>query len=250
MAAARVWLGGAVVLALAGLALAMGAAQADTVYVEINNFAFHPENLTVNVGDTVVWTNNDTAAWHDVTFEAGFGSGAKGSMELGDTFNHTFDTAGEFAYRCQNHSTDFTTGMVGKVTVETSLPASDYYVEMLNAQYNPKELHIEPGQTVTWINNETFAHDVHFEAGFGSGGAASMQPGDTWSHTFTENGTYRYRCMVHSANFDAGMVGVITVGTVVDDTPAPSPGFEASFVALAFVGALLAAGIFGSRRRR
>lgn len=249
MAGRRLWWGVAVALAAAGLALVLGSAQAETVYVEIDNFAFSPQDLTVQVGDTVVWTNNDTAAWHDVTFEAGFGSGAKGAMGLGETFSHTFDTAGDFPYRCQNHSSDFASGMVGSVTVESALPAADHYIEMMNIEFDPKELHIEPGQTVVWINNATFAHDILFEAGFGSGGAASMDPGATYSHTFSENGTYRYRCQVHSANFDAGMVGVITVGTVEDPAPQPSPGFDASVVALAFVGALLAAGIFGSRRK-
>ncbi len=242
MAGKRVWWGLAATVAFAAAALAVGSAQAETVHVELKDFAFDPQNVTVHVGDTVMWTNNDTMN-HDVTFEAGFDSGGQGSLAPGETFNHTFDTAGDFNYRCTLHSSDFATGMVGKVTVESMVPASDWYVELKNAQFTPAELHIQPGDTVTWINNETFGHDVHFEAGFGSGAAGGLMPGETYTHTFDEDGTFRYRCDIHSANFDAGMVGTVIVGDGGQSTPPPSgglPGFEGAFVLVALVGAALA----------
>ncbi len=248
MAIKNVWVGAAVTVALAALALAVGTAQAATIHVEMKSSAFDAKDITIEVGDTVVWTNNDSKL-HDVTFEAGFDSGGPGSMEADDTFSHTFDDAGEFLYNCTIHSTSLTAGMVGSVTVETPLPASDHYVEMINSQFRPAELHIEPGESVTWINNETFAHDVLFEAGFGSGGPASIEVGGTYTYTFTENGTYVYRCEIHSGNYESGMVGIITVGTV-EPPPEPStPGFEASLVAMALFGALLLAGTTARRRR-
>jgi plastocyanin len=47
--------------AAALLLLPLGAAAADEA-VSISGFAFHPPSVTVNVGDTVTWTNNDTVA--------------------------------------------------------------------------------------------------------------------------------------------------------------------------------------------
>ena len=39
-------------------------AQSETIQVSAQNFSFTPANITVNVGDTVVWTNNQGT--HDV----------------------------------------------------------------------------------------------------------------------------------------------------------------------------------------
>ena len=77
--------------------------------VAIQDFAFNPADLQVNVGDTVTWTNLDTTS-HTVTADDGaFASGSVGGEE---TFEFTFDTAGEFAYHC-----DFHPGMTATVTV-------------------------------------------------------------------------------------------------------------------------------------
>src|SRR5262249_44786040 len=58
----RVW---TVASMVAGLALALalvGPALAATKNVTIAGFAFSPDPVTVNVGDTVTWTNNDAAS--------------------------------------------------------------------------------------------------------------------------------------------------------------------------------------------
>jgi plastocyanin len=76
--------------------------------VSISNFAFDPADVTVKVGGTVTWTNNDSVA-HTVT-AAGFDSG---SIAPGATYSHTFDTAGSIDYHCSVHPQ-----MTGKVTVQ------------------------------------------------------------------------------------------------------------------------------------
>jgi len=84
--------------------------------------AFSPNPIQAKVGQTVVWTNDDSA-FHTVTSgkigaaDAGkmFDSGLQGPTALtakGKTFEHTFDTAGEFDYHCTLHP-----GMTGKVVV-------------------------------------------------------------------------------------------------------------------------------------
>lgn len=68
--------------------------------VDIQNFAFGPATLTVSVGDTVTWTNNDTVP-HTATASGGaFDSGTIGA---GDTFTFTFTEAGSFDYVCNFH---------------------------------------------------------------------------------------------------------------------------------------------------
>ncbi len=78
--------------------------------VTITDFAFSPATLTVAVGDTVTWTNQDTAA-HTVT--ADDGTFDSGRLATGETFTETFDTAGTYAYHCTMHP-----GMVAEIVVE------------------------------------------------------------------------------------------------------------------------------------
>jgi plastocyanin len=78
--------------------------------IDIADFAFSPAELTVSVGDTVTWTNQDSAP-HTVTSDDGaFDSGR---MDQGDTFEFTFEEAGTFTYHC-----DFHPNMVATITVE------------------------------------------------------------------------------------------------------------------------------------
>ena len=77
--------------------------------VAIKDFAFNPATNSVPTGSKVTWTNNDTAA-HTVTFDDG--SADSGNIAPGSIFDHTFATAGTFAYHCTIHSQ-----MKGAVTV-------------------------------------------------------------------------------------------------------------------------------------
>jgi len=56
--------------------------------------------LTVPVGTTVTWTNEDTVI-HTVT--AADGSFDSGFLDAGASWSHTFDTPGEFEYLCTPH---------------------------------------------------------------------------------------------------------------------------------------------------
>lgn len=68
--------------------------------VTIQNFAFSPAELTVPVGTTVTWTNDDstnhTVTSNDAVFESA-------TLAAGDTFDFTFTQAGEFPYHCSLH---------------------------------------------------------------------------------------------------------------------------------------------------
>lgn len=92
-----------------------GAAK-DAVEVSMENIEFNPADVTVKKGGTVTWTNDESVG-HDVTKESGpgpdFSSGEPGAMGEGDTFEQTFDTAGEIAYVCTVHA-----GMEGTIAVK------------------------------------------------------------------------------------------------------------------------------------
>ena len=72
--------------------------------------------------------------------------------------------------------------------------------------YDPQTFHVSLGGTVTWINADTTAHTVtsNVTGLFDSG---SLTTGDSWSHTFTETGTFYYYCVPHRQ-----MWGVVIVG--------------------------------------
>lgn len=68
--------------------------------VTIRDFAFSPKSVTIDVGDTVTWTNEDDVK-HSATAEDGsFDTGTFGN---GQSRSHTFNTAGTFQYICTPH---------------------------------------------------------------------------------------------------------------------------------------------------
>ena len=96
----------AIVLALALTAPAIAA----TRDVTIAGFAYSPNPITIRVGDTVRWTNQD-AAPHTAT-GSGFNTG---TMSTGASRSVTFHSAGTFAYHCTIHPT-----MTGTVVVRAT----------------------------------------------------------------------------------------------------------------------------------
>src|ERR1700676_4666134 len=92
-----------------------------TVMVGPNCFCFVPSSVTIHPGDTVQWSWSSSG--HTST------SGTPGSpnglwdsgfLNPGQTFSHTFNTAGSFPYYCTAHGQ--CCGMVGTVTVSNPTP--------------------------------------------------------------------------------------------------------------------------------
>ena len=83
-------------------------------------------------------------------------------------------------------------------------------VGMQNVQFEPADVTINAGETVTWTNDEGVPHDVDGSGpggDFSSGPEGGMNQGDTYKFTFDEPGTYEYVCRVHAP----GMAGTVTV---------------------------------------
>lgn len=88
---------------------AAATAPVATNEVAIKDFAFAPGTVTVKVGTTVTWTNNDQDP-HTVTSTGTGGPLKSATLQNGEKYTYTFTTAGTFEYLCTIHP--FMTGTV------------------------------------------------------------------------------------------------------------------------------------------
>jgi plastocyanin len=71
-------------------------------------------------------------------------------------------------------------------------------VDMRNFAFQPAELHIPVGATVTWVNGETQVGLAHTSTSDGAGwDSGFLAPGASFSHTFTAAGQFPYHCVPH-----------------------------------------------------
>ena len=120
------------ILSLASLVLLFAAAPAARaatvdVGVGVGGLNFSPKNVTINVGDTVRWTNS-SGGFHNVhadddSFKCSTSCNA-GSNDpaSGWTATHTFNSPGTFNYYCDAHGGPNGVGMSGTVTVQGAAP--------------------------------------------------------------------------------------------------------------------------------
>jgi plastocyanin len=91
-------------------------AWAATSDVTVSGFAYSPNSIQIQPGDTVTWHFSGPDLNHSVTSDAGqsesFDSDPNASPlhSPSDTFSHTFAAAGKFTYHCKVHS--FMTGTI------------------------------------------------------------------------------------------------------------------------------------------
>ncbi|HLH73845.1 MAG TPA: cupredoxin family copper-binding protein [Chloroflexota bacterium] len=90
-------------------AAVLNATPVATTKVNIQNFAFSPAVITVPVGATVTWTNDDIEQ-HTVTArDTSYSSDAIANHQ---TYSVTYSKVGTYEYFCEIHPT-----MVGKIVV-------------------------------------------------------------------------------------------------------------------------------------
>jgi predicted lipoprotein with Yx(FWY)xxD motif len=82
-------------------------------------------------------------------------------------------------------------------------------INVQNFAFNPKELSIKAGTTVTWHNSDSVLHTVTSDTGLFDG---NLPPGGAdFQFTFDKAGTYPYFCKPHGGAGGEGMSGVIIV---------------------------------------
>ncbi len=86
-----------------------------TVVVPLANYEFVPRTLTVPLGTTVVFVNQDPSP-HTVTWDDG--SADSGSFDQGEQFSFTFNQAGSFSFFCAFHGGPGGADMAGTIIVE------------------------------------------------------------------------------------------------------------------------------------
>lgn len=72
-----------------------------TYNIDIAGFAFAPSTLNIKVGDVVIWTNSDSVI-HKIASDSGTELQSS-SLSNGQTYTHTFNTAGTYTYHCSIH---------------------------------------------------------------------------------------------------------------------------------------------------
>ena len=81
-----------------------------------------------------------------------------------------------------------------------SATAEDHDVSITDdMKFNPEDLTINVEDTVTWTNNDGMGHTATSTDGPASFDSGNIAAGATWSFTFTEAGTYNYKCDYHSS---------------------------------------------------
>jgi plastocyanin len=63
--------------------------------------------------------------------------------------------------------------------------------------FSPDSIQIVEGSTVVWRNNDDDVHPV--TASEGSFDSGDLDPGETFTRTFSSTGTFAYFCQHHSA---------------------------------------------------
>jgi copper-containing nitrite reductase len=113
-----------------------------------------------------------------------------------------------------------TTAQIQRVLAK-HVQASRGVVGMSEMGFLPRTMEINAGETVVWRNSSEVTHnvvadpgravyaiDVKLPSGVSPFGSGFLQPGQSFSHTFTVPGIYRYVCTLHETS---GMKGVVIV---------------------------------------
>lgn len=81
--------------------------------VQLRDFFFQPATLTIQRGTTVRWRKT-TSTFHTVTPQ-GHSEWQRWTTDLGESFDHTFNSTGTFNYICELHES---IGMIGRIIVQ------------------------------------------------------------------------------------------------------------------------------------
>src|SRR5258708_1297248 len=161
-----------------GCALALGlapAAQAATFKVQATaELTFVPQNLTINVGDSVTWTNSSTMTHNVYALDGSFrcANGCDGDGHGGDgnpaptwTFTRVFKQAGTIDYECQVHGPYY--GMTGSIVVQGA--AAPGNLAFSSAAYSGAENAGSLPITVRRRHRSPAAGSVHYATSDGTG---------------------------------------------------------------------------------
>lgn len=108
-------------------------------------------------------------------------------------------------------------------------------ISMVENEFKPATKTVAVGDTVTWTNDGSSAHEVTASA-FKSG---NVDPGKSYSWKATTAGTYSYVCRYHES---LNMKGTLVVRAAGTSTGLPDTGGDTLLLGLVIVGV---AGVMG-----
>lgn len=92
--------------------------EGDTYDVAISGFAFSPQTMTIDAGDSIQWTNMDSAT-HTVVSDTGSMINS-GDLATGQSYTQLFTTPGTYTYHCSIHPDMTGTIIVNAPSTSTS----------------------------------------------------------------------------------------------------------------------------------
>jgi plastocyanin len=164
-----------------------------TVTVDLVNFSFSPNPVTIHVGDTVhwVWDSNN----HSTTSVAGsaeqWDSGVHNS---GFTFDHTFTQTGSFSYYCVIHGFDNGDGTAGGMSGTITVQGASTLQSIAVTPANPS---VPKGETEQFTATGTFS----------DGSTQDLTSQVTWASATTSVAT------ISNASGSQGLATAVATGT-------------------------------------
>ncbi|CAN5662976.1 hypothetical protein BH23PAT2_BH23PAT2_06280 [soil metagenome] len=80
----------------------------------------------------------------------------------------------------------------------TEIQSGTVSIDIMDFNFSPETIRVEPGTTVTWTNRDTASHDVHPDQPSDSFARSELlAQGESYSVTFDEVGEYSYFCTPH-----------------------------------------------------
>ena len=81
------------------------------------------------------------------------------------------------------------------MTVASPARAADIEVKIDNFTFNPQQITVKAGDTVTWVNHDDIPHTVTSKTALFR--SKALDSDDKFSFTFATPGTYPYFCALH-----------------------------------------------------
>ena len=85
--------------------------------------------------------------------------------------------------------------LVAAAIVATPVRAEDAEVKIDNFTFNPQQITVKAGTTVTWVNHDDIPHTATSKTGVFK--SKALDTDDKFSFTFATPGSYPYFCALH-----------------------------------------------------
>lgn len=88
----------------------------------------------------------------------------------------------------------------------------------MSSQFDPRNIQVDVGATVTWTNEDSFEHTVT-SASDNWSKDTRVPGGEQTTHTFEESGVYDVYCTIHGSANLTGMSMKVGVGGATIESP-------------------------------